>query len=197
MGTVPGGEFNHANGAFSFAAGRRAHADDNGSFVWADSTNQDLASTASDQFVARAGGHFFLTANSVLPEDQGLINTSAGANPNGTNGAFLSNGGVWTDVSDEHAKTGFEPVRAQKVLGKVAAMPVNTWSYKSEPGVRHLGPVAQDFHRAFGLGEDARHIAPLDTSGVALVGIKALNATVKRQGREIARLQARVAAMKR
>jgi trimeric autotransporter adhesin len=197
LATVPGGEFNHADGDFSFAAGRQAHANNNGSFVWADSANQSIASTADDQFVARAGGHFFLTQNSILPEDQGLINTSAGANAGGQNGAYLSNGGVWTDVSDEHAKTGFEPVRPQKVLGKVAAMPVNTWSYKSEPGVRHLGPVAQDFHRAFGLGEDARHIAPLDTSGVALVGIKALNATVKRQGQEIARLQARLAAMKR
>ena len=197
LSMIPGGEFNHTGGDFSFAAGRQAHANNNGAFVWADSANSPIASTQDDQFIARAGGHFFLTSDSTVPEDQGLINTSAGANPDGTNGAYLSTGGVWTDVSDEHAKTGFEPVRPQKVLGKVAAMQVNTWSYKSEPGVRHLGPVAQDFHRAFGLGEDARHIAPLDTRGVALVGIKALNATVKRQGREIARLQARVAAMKR
>jgi hypothetical protein len=197
LSAIPGGDFNHTGGRFSFAAGHRAHADDDGSFVWADSTNQEIASTASDQFVARAGGHFFLTANSVLPEDQGLINTSAGANPDGTNGAYLSTGGAWTDVSDEHAKTAFEPARPQRVLGKVASMPVSTWSYKSEPGVRHLGPVAQDFHRAFGLGEDARHIAPLDTSGVALVAIKALNTTVDKQGRQIARLRARVAAMTR
>jgi hypothetical protein len=197
LAMVPGGESNHANGDFSFAAGRQAHANNNGTFVWADSSNAPISSTQDDQFIARAGGHFFLTQNSVLPEDQGLINTSAGANPDGTNGAYLSTGGVWTDVSDEHAKTGFQAVRPQTVLGKIAGMPVNTWSYRSEPGVRHLGPVAQDFHRAFGLGEDARHIAPLDTSGAALVGIKALNATVKRQGRQIAHLQARLAAMKR
>jgi hypothetical protein len=197
LSTIPGGEFNHTGGEFSLAAGRQAHAENDGSFVWADSTNESIASTASDQFIARAGGHFFLTQNSILPEDQGLINTSAGANPDGTNGAYLSNGGVWTDVSDEHAKTAFAPVRPQRVLGKVAGMPVNAWSYKSEPGVRHLGPVAQDFHRAFGLGEDARHIAPLDTSGVALAAIKALNTTVEKQSRQIARLQARLAEVER
>jgi hypothetical protein len=197
LSTIPGGEFNHTGGNFSFAAGREAHANNNGAFVWADSANAPIASTQDDQFVARAGGHFFLTRNSVLPEDQGLINTSAGANPDGTGGAYLSNGGVWTDVSNENAKTAFKPVRGQRVLGKLAKLPVTTWSYKAEPGVRHLGPVAQDFHRAFGLGEDARHIAPLDTSGVALAGIKALNKTVERQGRQIAHLQARLAAMKR
>jgi trimeric autotransporter adhesin len=197
LAMVPGGEFNHADGDFSFAAGRLAHANNNGSFVWADSANQAIGSTADDQFVARAAGHFFLTQNSTLPEDQGLINTSAGANAGGQNGAYLSDGGVWTDVSDEHAKTGFAPVRPQKVLGKVASMPVNTWSYKSEPGVRHLGPVAQDFHRAFGLGEDARHIAPLDTGGVALAAIKGLNSTVRKQGRQIARLQKQLAEVQR
>ena len=32
MATVPGGEFNHADGAYSFAAGRRVHANHAGSF---------------------------------------------------------------------------------------------------------------------------------------------------------------------
>jgi len=78
-------------------------------------------------------------------------------------------------------------------MSKVADLPVTTWSYRSEPGVRHLGPVAQDFHRAFGLGADARHIAALDTGGVALAAIKGLNTTVEKQGRQIARLRARLA----
>jgi hypothetical protein len=37
-----------------------------------------------------------------------------------------------------------------------------------------MGPVAQDFYAAFGLGEDDRHIAALDTSGVALAAVQAL-----------------------
>ena len=54
--TVPGGEGNTAQGDYSFAAGRRAKANDDGSFVWADSTDADFASTAQDQFAVRAAG---------------------------------------------------------------------------------------------------------------------------------------------
>ena len=48
--TVPGGAGNTAGGDFSFAAGRRATANHQGSFVWADSTDADFGSTANDQF---------------------------------------------------------------------------------------------------------------------------------------------------
>lgn len=54
--TIPGGRRNRANGSFSFAAGRRAHALHHGTFVWADSTDADFASTAQDQFLIRATG---------------------------------------------------------------------------------------------------------------------------------------------
>ena len=55
--TVPGGVVNVAAGGYSFAAGRRAKANHNGAFVWADSSaNADFASTAADQFLIRAAG---------------------------------------------------------------------------------------------------------------------------------------------
>jgi hypothetical protein len=54
--TVPGGEFNVAGGSFSFAAGFRAKANHQGSFVWADSQIADFASTAGNQFSIRASG---------------------------------------------------------------------------------------------------------------------------------------------
>ena len=54
--TVPGGDSNEASGDRSFAAGRRAKANHNGAFVWADDTMADFASTAADQFIIRAGG---------------------------------------------------------------------------------------------------------------------------------------------
>ncbi len=62
------------------------------------------------------------------------------------------------------------------VLRKVAALPVSEWSYTSERGVRHVGPMAQDFYAAFGVGEDDRHITSIDEDGVALAAIKALHA---------------------
>jgi hypothetical protein len=56
LSTVPGGFTNTAAGFFSFAAGRRAKANHQGAFVWADSTNADFASTGADQFLVRASG---------------------------------------------------------------------------------------------------------------------------------------------
>jgi hypothetical protein len=53
---VPAGNFNVAVGAFSFASGLRAKANHNGTFVWADSTNADFASTGINQFLIRASG---------------------------------------------------------------------------------------------------------------------------------------------
>jgi hypothetical protein len=58
--TVPGGSFNEAIGSFSFAAGFRAHANDIGSFVWGDSTAEDVSSTGPDQFVVQAHGGLHL-----------------------------------------------------------------------------------------------------------------------------------------
>ncbi|MFH1374612.1 MAG: hypothetical protein ABII79_12530 [bacterium] len=53
---IPGGLDNNADGIYSFAAGRRAKANHSGTFVWADGTDADFSSTASDQFLVRASG---------------------------------------------------------------------------------------------------------------------------------------------
>lgn len=64
--TVPGGRAVVAGGNYSLAAGRRAKVrtaaqsgdsdGDNGTFVWADSTDADFTSTGPDQFLIRASG---------------------------------------------------------------------------------------------------------------------------------------------
>ncbi|MBL6765749.1 MAG: tail fiber domain-containing protein, partial [Verrucomicrobiae bacterium] len=54
--SVPGGLDNRAGGQYSFAAGRRAKADADGAFVWADSQNADFISTVADSFNLRARG---------------------------------------------------------------------------------------------------------------------------------------------
>jgi len=56
--------------------------------------------------------------------------------------------------------------------------------HKSESGVRHLGPMAQDFYSAFGVGVDDRHITSIDEDGVALAAIKALSADARRKDAE-------------
>ncbi len=62
--TVPGGFANKASGNFSLAAGQRAKAVTTGAFVWADATNADFASTASNQFLIRASGGVGIGTNS-------------------------------------------------------------------------------------------------------------------------------------
>ena len=52
--TVPGGVGNVAAGEHSFAAGRRAKALHNGTFVWADSHDADFSSDAANEFLVRA-----------------------------------------------------------------------------------------------------------------------------------------------
>ena len=52
--TVPGGVGNTAAGEHSFAAGRRAKALHDGSFVWADSHDADFVSDAANEFLVRA-----------------------------------------------------------------------------------------------------------------------------------------------
>ena len=84
------------------------------------------------------------------------------------------------------------------MLDRLRGLPVRTWSYRVDPAsVRHLGPTAQDFHAAFGLGRDNTTIAPIDEGGVALAGIQALDARTQRQQSELAALRAQNAAQAR
>jgi len=96
--------------------------------------------------------------------------------------------------SDRAAKEHFQPVDPRSVLEKVVAMPLSEWNYKSDPSVRHLGPMAQDFHAAFGVGPDDRHIATVDADGVALAAIQGLNRKIED---ELAEKSAEIAELKR
>ena len=82
---------------------------------------------------------------------------------------------VFVTTSDREAKQGFAAVSSGEILDKVAALPIQSWSYKEMPGVAHLGPAAQDFRAAFGLGDTDRGIATVDADGVALAAIQGLN----------------------
>jgi hypothetical protein len=85
--------------------------------------------------------------------------------------------------SDRARKANFDSVDVRAVLNRVVALPVQIWNYTNEPpSIRHLGPMAQDFHLAFGLnGVDNKHIADVDEGGVALAAIQGLNQKVEDQ----------------
>ncbi|MBM3334539.1 tail fiber domain-containing protein, partial [Candidatus Sumerlaeota bacterium] len=173
--TVPGGSSNTARADYSFAAGRRAKANNAGSFAWADSTNADFNVSNNNRFGVRASGGVYLYTNSSL-----------------TAGSYLAAGsGSWTSVSDRAMKENVAPVNAADVLEKVAVMPISAWNYKTEDrSIRHIGPMAQDFHAAFGLGDSDKAITTIDADGVALAAIQALHKLVREKEARITTLEA-------
>jgi hypothetical protein len=93
-------------------------------------------------------------------------------------------------VSDRNVKRDFEPVDAQSVLERVSRMPITTWSYRSDdPSVRHMGMMAQDFQREFGLGSSDKAFNPVDAHGVEMAAIQALYERMKAQDERIERLE--------
>jgi len=112
----------------------------------------------------------------------------------------LSTNGTWTALafnttSDRNAKENFQPVDPRAVLEQVVRLPITDWNYKAAGEVRHIGPMAQDFHAAFGVGTDDKHIATVDADGVALAAIQGLNQKVEEQRRDMAAKEDRVTAL--
>jgi hypothetical protein len=235
------------------AAGARASAIHEGTFVWADNTSiVSFVSTGANQFLIRAAGgvgigtnnpqahlHLFADSNTrphlLLEENDNtdyarlrLKNTSAAtfwdiaagaanndqlnlytSNGRGNvmslratgdplvmhNGAKLSEGGTWTNASSQALKTDFASVDGADVLSRLAGVPVQTWRYKTELDARHMGPTAEAFAGAFGLGDTDAAIATVDADGVALAAIQALYRLAQAQQDQMAAQQARITAL--
>lgn len=99
-----------------------------------------------------------------------------------TSGVRLdAGGGSWANLSDCRVKENFQAIDPEQVLEKVANLPLTRWSYRTQdPSIHHLGPMAQDFHVAFGLGGDDTHINTVDADGVALAAIQGVNRKLDR-----------------
>jgi len=173
--TVCGGRSNTAAGDYSFAAGRRAKALHQGAFVWTDSLNSDFASGAANQFIARATGGVLFISNAAP-----LVGVQV-----------APGGNSWGPLSDRNVKENFADVDGEDILARLATIPMQTWNLMSQdPTIRHIGPMAQDFYAAFGVGEDNRHITTCDADGVALAAIQGLYKIVQEKDARIAHLEA-------
>jgi hypothetical protein len=196
--TVPGGKSNIASGAYSFAAGNGAEATHHGSFVW--SSDRVTASERYSQFRARAEGGVRFDVNNwhwinIWDDGTNVISTSTGAR--------LTIGGSWTNASDRDLKENFAAVDGQEVLARLAEVAITTWNYEAEgSSIQHMGPTAQDFYAAFGLGDSDVSIGTVDADGVALAAAQGLYELSRQQAARIegleaqnANLEARVAAL--
>jgi len=176
--TIPGGSNNRVDGDFSFAAGSNATAFSNGAFIWADASGNAISTGVDNVFMVRASGGYILF-------------TDAGA----TTGVVMSAGdNAWSPLSDRNVKENFKAIDTRGILQRVCDLPITEWNLISQdPSIRHVGPMAQDFRAAFGLGTSERHISTSDADGVAFAAIQGLNGkldeAMAEQARDIARLQ--------
>ena len=117
---------------------------------------------------------------------------TAGKEAEFRSGGDLKIGGTLFESSSRTMKTDIHELDFGKVLSRLQQLPISQWSYKKDNGrIRHIGPMAEDFHALFKLGSDSKSISSLDTSGVALAAIKALkreNDELKLKDNELARL---------
>ena len=177
-----------ADGDYSVALGHRASANGHdGVMVMGDeSTTDSVEATANNQFMTRYAGGYRLYTNATT-----------------TTGVSLNAGGSsWNVISDRNRKEGFLAIDGEDLLLRLRQVPVTTWRYRDEEdrSVLHIGPMAQDWHRAFGFSRDDQTINMSDFDGVNLAAVKALEARtaqlqqqVAAKDAEIARLNARQA----
>jgi hypothetical protein len=153
--TVSGGYRNTALGNYSFAAGRRAKANHNGSFVWGDSANVDKPSAAPDQFnVYAEGGARIFAVGQTTPSMvvDGAGNVGIGTATPGfkleVNGLAhrTDNVSTWTVTSDARLKKDVRDLEG--ALDTLLALRGVTFEYKdpATPG-RRRGFLAQEVER--------------------------------------------------
>ena len=131
--------------------------------------------------------------------------------PTGTNLMILNKFGDLTiagslnQTSDASVKEDVVAVDPEAVLAGVAGLDISTWTYiADEDAAVHMGPMAQDFWRTFGLGQGETTISSVDADGVALASVQALHARsevaqarVEALEAENTALEARVAELER
>ena len=125
-----------------------------------------VGSGTDDQMVCRFNnGYYFLT----------------GGNTNRTGIIAVHGDNSWSSISDSTKKEKIISVNGEAVLEKISKFKLSTWNYRGQDPTkfRHYGPMAQDFHNAFGkdaignIGNDTL-INQQDFLGVSFIAIQAL-----------------------
>lgn len=153
-----------------------------------DNANQEgIQFGASDGGVGSSDANFEIAhknATSYFPRltlfGSGAVTIRSNTTAANTGVTMAANAGSWSSLSDRNLKTAIAPVDANAVLARVIDLPMATWSYIAQgEAIRHMGPMAQDFAAAFGLGENDTTIATIGADGVALAAIQGLNAKLE------------------
>ncbi len=175
-----------ADADYSMAIGYRASTNGHtGARVFGDaSTTDSIEAVANNEFAVRAAGGYRFRTNATL-----------------TTGCNLPAGsGVFSCASSRFLKENFRTLDGEDVLSRLRYVPVTEWNYTTEETkAKHIGPMAQDWKKAFDLGTSDTEIGLLDANGVAIAGVQALDARtvtlrsqMKEKDKQIADLEARI-----
>lgn len=193
QGSVALGYRTTANNDYAVALGYRASNNGKtGTMVMGDeSTTDSVRNQADNEFRARYNGGFRLR-----------VSTAANGNTPGAGGNVGCDLTVavpsWTCASSRTLKENFADVDGEAVLAGLRELPVTTWTMIGDSaGVLHMGPVAEDFYRAFGLGLGESAIGLGDIDGVNLAAARALEKRTTELRGENARLRTDVQALRR
>ncbi|HEV3049448.1 MAG TPA: tail fiber domain-containing protein [Longimicrobium sp.] len=183
---------NTADANYSMALGYKANTNGQvGSIVIATGspsiTTDSLEAGFANEMLIRASGGIRIRSNVALS--------------NGCN--IAASGTNWVCSSSRTLKENFVPVDGEELLRRVRGVPLNRWTLIDDAArTPHMGPFAEDFHAAFGLGDDPKAIGHQDIDGVNFAGVQALEArtvrmqeTIDAQARQIEQLQGDKAAM--
>ncbi len=182
--TVPGGQSNEAGGRNSFAAGRRAKAENNGTFVWADDTSADFTSTGLNQFLIRAGGGVGINTNNPGSFDLAVDGTAA-----------KPGGGSWSTFSDARLKQNIQPVStiAGSLLERLLELNAYFFEYTDEavdtrlgmPG-KQIGLLAQEVKEVFPewVDTDEEGFLYVTERGTTAIMVEALRELTDRHDRQ-------------
>jgi hypothetical protein len=140
------------------------------------------ASTRMIELNSDGDGYFGAKVGIGVDVPTHRIDVAGGAYCDGTN---------WVNASDVNSKENFAAVDGAELLAKIDQLQITRWNYKQDDeSVTHIGPTAQDFHSAFGVGSNDKSISTVDPSGIALAAIQELVRQLRERDLEIEEMKA-------
>jgi hypothetical protein len=138
-------------------------------------------------YTASSSGRALYAMGSVYIENQGSAGSATSATDillartNSGGYCGFNSSGQSFNASDRNVKENFTSVSNAEILQKLVDMPITQWTFKNQDSsVLYVGPMAQDFHAAFGLGgSNDRVIHATNAQGVTMAALQGLNTKVE------------------